>query len=109
MFIAWTVPAFAQQTADNVQVVTQKWARAGFGSVGVMDITVKNQNPFAVKDLVVTCDFAGRSGTRFGERSRTIFDVVEAGETKTFRKINMGFISDQAHSGGCEVSSALRR
>jgi hypothetical protein len=67
--------------------------------------TIKNDNDFAVKDLGIQCDHAGKSGTVMDHNERTIYDVVGAKSTKKFRDVNMGFIQGQAIKSGCRVIS----
>jgi hypothetical protein len=94
--------AFAE---PKVHVVTQKWVN-GYGVANVADITVHNDNPFAVKDITVLCTMFGRSGTAIQRQTKTIYDVVPAKGTRTFKRITLGIYSEQSDRGGCKVISS---
>lgn len=100
-------PAVAQDAfaEPKVHVVTQKWVN-GYGVANVADITVKNDNPFAVKDITVACTMYGRSGTAIQRQTKTIFDIVPAKATRNFRGITIGIYNSQSDHGGCKVISS---
>jgi hypothetical protein len=67
---------------------------------------IKNTSPFDIKDITIHCTNAAPSGTVIGSIDHTIYDLVKANSTKTFREVNMGFIHSQASSSGCHVVTA---
>lgn len=87
-----------------VDVVSQKWQRYA-GAIAQADITIKNNNGYGVKDIVIECVFRGRSGTAINSKKQTIYDTLPGGATKTFFKIRIGFVDRQATSGACWVVS----
>ncbi len=91
-----------------VTVTDFSWTKDGFGSVMEVDLTIKSTLPFRVKDIEVKCTHAANSGTAIDSNRRTIYEVIGAGETRTFRGFNMGFIHPQAVSSVCEVVDVAR-
>lgn len=82
-----------------------QWSKAGFGSVMDADFTVTNPSPYAIKDITIECVHFAKSGTRIDSNKRTIYDVVPAGQARTFEQFSMGFIHSQADSSACKVVS----
>ncbi len=88
-------------------VVDMRWSKGGFDNVMIIDsLVVENKAPIAMKDFDVLCVHSGPSGTEMDRNSRTIYEIVPAGSTSTFREINMGIIHSQAVSSRCEISDA---
>jgi hypothetical protein len=92
--------------ASFLHMLDFTWKKGGFGAVMESSFKVKNTSPIGIKDIVFQCDHAGPSGTRMDSNTRTIFDFVNAGATKSFRNINMGFIHSQATSSSCRIIAA---
>jgi hypothetical protein len=92
--------------ASFLDMVDFTWKKGGFGAVMEASFKVKNKSPIGIKDIVFQCDHSGPSGTRMDSNTRTVFDFVNAGATKSFRNINMGFIHSQATSSSCRITSA---
>lgn len=85
------------------------WGTGGLGSVMVIKrLVVSNDAPFDIKDFTLRCVHQGNSGTDMDRNTRTIFEIVPANGKKTVREINMGFISSQAASSRCEITSAVK-
>lgn len=93
-----------EEAKGLVKIEKYNWATGGFGSVLVADFKIKNDSKYAVKDIEITCDHFGKSGTKIDSNKRVINDIVEAKSSKTFKKFNMGFINSQADSSGCEIT-----
>jgi hypothetical protein len=87
----------------------QSWTTGGFDTVGLMSFSVKNDNPYDIKDFVISCSFSGKSGTNLGDRSHIVYDTVKAMSTRAFAKINIGFIPSQSARAGCSLVSAVRK
>lgn len=83
--------------------------KEGFGTVFVGTFTIKNENAYAVKDIEITCEHYGRRGMKLSTTSKTIHDALKAGQTRTFRDVNVGFISDQAERYSCEISGFIKQ
>lgn len=94
--------------ATKMSVKSMSWSKTGFGVVGVVTVTVENQNSFSVKDVKLGCDFTGNSGTKLHSASKTVYETLKPNSTRTFKQVNIGFIPEQAARGGCSVDSASR-
>lgn len=94
--------------ATKIKVANFSWKTGGFGSIGIVSITVSNENEFAVKDIVVTCSFSGNSGTHLSTGTQTIYDTVRAKAKRTFPDVNMGFINSQSAKANCFIGLASR-
>lgn len=86
-----------------VTIANYTWSKGGFGSVGLATFTIKNDNPFPVKDVFVRCSFYGNSGTALGQADKTIYEVIAAKKSRTFREVNLGFIHSQSARASCRV------
>lgn len=94
--------------STKMNAKTLSWTKSGFGTVGLVTIAIENQNEFAVKDVLITCDFTASSGTKVGTASGTIYETIKPKSTRTFKEFNIGFIHSQSQRGGCAVDSARR-
>lgn len=90
----------------GMEVEKVVWRKEGFGNVMVIDITLRNDSLSHLKDFQITCESNGPSGTMIDRNSRVLYEMVEARKTRTFRKINMGFINRQASGTQCGVDEA---
>ena len=68
--------------------------------------TISNSSDYDVKDIEIRCTHAAPSGTEIDRNTRTLYDIVQARSTRTFPKVNMGFIHSQASRSGCSVQKA---
>lgn len=99
---------YADDPEEALEITEFHWSKGGFGSIMVIErLTVRNDAPFAIKDFVVKCIHQGPSGTDMDSNTRKVYDLVPAGESKTVREINMGFIHSQATTSRCEISDAV--
>jgi hypothetical protein len=97
-----------QPPERRMSLTGQSWSKGGFDSIGLMSFTVKNDNPYPIKDFVVSCNFHGNSGTFLGDREHKIYETVKAKSSRAFAKVNIGFIPSQSARGGCSLMSAVR-
>ena len=88
---------------ERVKLEKFDWETGGFGVVAVGSFTIGNGNEYAVKDARIECAFFGGSGTLVSTANQTIYETVDAGKTRRFRKINMGFVNAQAKSAICQL------
>ncbi|WP_404357039.1 hypothetical protein [Methylotuvimicrobium sp. KM1] len=94
----------AQKAPEEfVKIIKQSWRKDGFGTIAVVDLTVKNTAPFDVKDIIFLCNFYGNSGTQLNSIEKQVFEIIRYDETRTFKNIDLGFINSQAARGGCRV------
>lgn len=100
---------YEDHPAEALTIEDFDWGTGGFGSImEISRLTVKNDAPFAIKDFKLHCVHQGNSGTDMDRNTRVLFEVVPASSKKTFRDINMGFISSQAKTSNCEIRSAVK-
>ena len=92
-----------EQGAQLVKFVGRK---EGFGNVLVIDVTIRNDSLSNLKDFQIVCESMGPSGTVTDQNTRVLYGVVEARKTRTFRKLNMGFVNQQSVNADCRVDKA---
>ncbi len=80
--------------------------KEAFGNILIIDITLRNDALSNLKDFTITCESRGPSGTVTDTNTRVLYEIVDARKTKTFRKLNMGFVNKQATKLGCRVDAA---
>jgi len=68
--------------------------------------TIENKNPFAIKDVQVTCHHFANSGTEIDQNTRTVFEIVPANGSKRIASFSMGFIHSQATKSACAAVAA---
>lgn len=84
------------------------WKKDGFGTVAVVDLTIDNRNTYAIKDILVSCYFSGKSGTTIQDKHETIFEIVPMKSKKRIRDFNFGFVDRQASGMRCDITHARR-
>lgn len=80
-----------------------EWSKGGFNNIMMIDITIKNNSNYNIKDFTIKCDHSSNSGTKIDSNERIIYEIVKAGETKEMKEFNMGFIHSQATSSNCKI------
>jgi hypothetical protein len=83
----------------QVMRITNKW------QIAHLDLKVY-ANDSAVKDMVISCEFRGGSGTAISSRLETIHEIVQAGKDRTFKDVGFGFIPQGAKDIRCELVRA---
>jgi hypothetical protein len=93
---------------ERMDLKNSSWTKEGFGSIGMINVIISNENDFLVKDITILCNFYAKSGTALSEKIYTIYDTVNPKSSKAFRKLNVGFIDSQSAKAGCHLVSAKR-
>lgn len=83
--------------------------RGGFGTVMLVDFTLRNDSLSDLKDFHITCVGKGRSGSNVDRNSIILYEYVSARRTRTIRDVNMGLINPQVVSTSCTVDDATVR
>ena len=101
-------PPERQQTSKQVAMGGLKledfsWGTTAFDTVMEATFVIRNDSPHDVKDIVMRCRSFGESGTQLGTHTGTIYEIVQKGETRTFKDFNMGFINRQAVRARCNI------
>ena len=94
--------------STRMSMPNMTWSTGGFGSIGIVTVTIDNANDFAVKDIGIECRFSGKSGTLLTTATHRIYDTIQAKSKRTFKEVNVGFINSQSARGGCNVETARR-
>ena len=84
------------------------WKRSAGGSLAEMTLKISNDNDYPVKDMEIACQFSGPSGTVIKRKSAHIYEVIAAGKSRTFRRIEFGFIDKQVNGAVCDLADARR-
>ena len=108
IFLSATGPAFAAEPGDKVAIKIEKWRKPGSNNIGTADITVTNDNDFAVKDIRVKCDYMSKTGGRKIETDQRLALTVKPKTTKLFKKTKFPFIDQEAATGTCKVTGAAQ-
>jgi hypothetical protein len=73
-------------------------------NIWMANFTVRNGSTYSIKDIEITCEYAGKSGTRIDRNVRRVYEKFPAGTTRKVPNFNMGFVHTQANAGGCAVT-----
>lgn len=98
--------ARADEIGDKVTVTIEKWRKPASNNIGTADITIANDNDFAVRDIRVRCDYVAKSGGRKIETEQNIAVRVKARARQLFKKTKFPFIDVAGADGGCKVIGA---
>jgi hypothetical protein len=91
---------------DGLKISSQSWRRGGLGSNALVTLTLRNGNPYAVKDIEISCAFTRRDGSHLTDRSRLIHDTVSTRSQKTFVRMHVGFVNVNADKAKCALVTA---
>jgi hypothetical protein len=108
ILLTTSVAALAADPGDKVKVTIEKWRKPGSNNAGTADITVTNDNDFAVKDIRVSCDYMAKSGGRKIETDQRLALTIKAKTTKLFKKTKFPFIDQETATGACKVTGATQ-
>ncbi len=86
-----------------------RWYKDGFGTVMKATFTIRNDGERDVKDIEIKCVHNAPSGTIIDSNTRTIYEIVPAHKSRTFREFDMGFIDSQASGSDCEIADLALR
>lgn len=91
----------------QIEVTDFAWSKSSFGVMTLNRLTVANRSDYDLKDIEVRCLHSAPSGTDIDSNTRTIYEIIPARTTRTFRDFNMGFIHSQAARTGCTIRNAV--
>jgi hypothetical protein len=101
--------AGAVDQVTGIKVVGQVFKKGGYNTAGIADITIANDNDFAVKDLKIRCVFTDRKTGKVSEIQQSIPATVPAKGQQTFKKVRFAFVDTRTADGACEVTGATRQ
>jgi len=94
---------------DGLKISSQSWRRGGLGSKALVTFTLRNDNPYAVRDIELACSFTRQDGSHLTDRKRIIPDaVVNTKSRKTFSQVHIGFVNVYANKAKCAPVAANR-
>lgn len=94
-----------QQTLEQVKLLDFEWYKEGFGNVMEANFLISNESNHDIKDIEISCNHSGESGTKIDSNSRTIYEVIKSKQKKKVKKFNMGFIHSQAVKSSCKITN----
>ncbi|MGD0217506.1 MAG: hypothetical protein ABSC45_08370 [Desulfobaccales bacterium] len=100
-------PSEKELALGKVKITAFRWRTGGFGTVMLADFTIKNNNDFDIKDIAIKCTDYAKSGTIIDYNDRIIYDVIKAGQTRTFRNFNMGLVHNQAEKSFAKITDLV--
>src|SRR5689334_6230876 len=85
MMVLLAASAAAANPADSLKVVKQAWKKGARNTIGIADITIRNDNAFGVKDIKLRCVFTTKSTGKVTEIQQTIAGPLKAKAEQTFK------------------------
>ncbi|MEH2510060.1 hypothetical protein V1291_001414 [Nitrobacteraceae bacterium AZCC 1564] len=98
----------AAEPGDHVTVTIERWRKPGSNNIGTADLTIANDNNFAVKDIRVRCEYMSKVGERKIETEQNIPVTVKANTKKKFKKTKFAYIDTDKAEGACKVRGATQ-
>lgn len=93
---------------NGLKISSQSWRRGGLGSKALITFTLRNDNPYAVKDVELACAFSRRDGSHLTDRARTVPGPVGRKSRKTFAAVHVGFVNVNASKAKCVLVAASK-
>jgi hypothetical protein len=81
-------------------------SKSGFGTIVMLDGTVRNTSPIRLKDPMITCSLFSESDTNLGSVSQTFYKIIEPRGVVPFSELNMGFGDSNWEKYSCRVTRA---
>jgi len=91
---------------NGLKIGSQSWRRGGLGSKALVTFTLRNDNPYAVKDVEIACAFSRSDGSHLTDRTRVIPGPVNMKSRKTFASLHVGFVNVNASKAKCTLVAA---
>lgn len=102
-----SIAATTSEVLTSTRLKSVQWWRDGFDTILMADFVVENNSKHGLRDFEVQCSGYAPSGTRIDGNKQVIYETVEAGKSKAFKKVNMGFLHGQVKTLGCTVSKIV--
>jgi len=93
---------------SGLRISSQSWRRGGLGSKALVTFTLRNDNPYAVKDLALACAFSRSDGSHLTDRTRIVPGPVDMKSRKTFKAVHVGFVNVNASKAKCTLVAASK-
>lgn len=105
---AKTTDANAAADINELKIASQSWRRGGLGSNALVTFTLRNENPYPVRDVAIACAFSREDGSHLTDRTRVIPGEVRMRSRKTFAAVHVGFVNVNAAKAKCALVAANR-
>jgi hypothetical protein len=93
---------------SGLKIGAQSWQRGGLGSKALVTFTLRNENRYAVKDVVIACAFSRRDGSHLTDRKRVLPGSVHMKSRKSFAGVHVGFVNVNASKAKCTLVAASK-
>jgi hypothetical protein len=93
---------------NGLRISSQSWRRGGLGSKALVTFTLRNDNPYTVKDVGLACAFSRRDGSHLTDRTRIVPGPVGMKSRKTFVAVHVGFVNVNASKAKCTLVAASK-
>jgi hypothetical protein len=93
---------------NGLRISSQSWRRGGLGSKALVTFTLRNDNPYPVKDFELACAFSRRDGSHLTDRTRIVPGPVGMKSRKTFAAVHVGFVNVNASKATCTLVAASK-
>jgi hypothetical protein len=100
-------PVLAGDPRTGMNVVKVDWRREGFGFTAVADVSVRNNNGYAVRVDRINCRFRTKDGTT-QDHAQGVYDIIQPRTERTIRNVSLGFIDGAAKGLDCSVAGARK-
>lgn len=91
----------------GMSVVKVDWRREGFGLTAVADVSVRNNNAYAVQVDRINCRFRSKDG-EMEDHAQGVYSVIQPRAERTIRSVSLGFVSSEAKGIDCRVVGARK-
>ena len=116
LFLAGSVMQQAGSTAassdapvrDRVKVVEIQTHSEGSSTSLQVDLHLRNENKFAVKDIVIECDGIADGGAKIDTNRRTLYKRMAPNSEIKEANFDMGFVRPQISEFRCSVNDAAK-
>jgi hypothetical protein len=95
----------AQDLVGKLSVIEQTWRQSR--KLLIVDLTLRNDNPFPLQNVVVSCQIKGDPARPQDSRGVAIHQPVSPGNT-VVRGLEFSITHDKAEGGPCKVEAAER-
>jgi hypothetical protein len=102
-----SAPVLDSDPRAAMNVVKVDWRREGFGFTAVADVSVRNNNGYAVRVDRINCRFRAKDGVA-EDHAQGVYDIIQPRTEKTIRNVSLGFVSRDAKGLDCSVAGARK-
>jgi hypothetical protein len=96
-----------QEAQQSLEIVDWRFRTTAGGSIMEADFKIRNKGTKAFKDIEIQCLHYAPSGTQIDQNTRTIYEVIQPGQTREFKAFNMGFIHSQAKRSSATIRNGV--